>query len=99
MLDIDSSIVNETDLAGPLVFILALGSLLLLSGKMHFGYIYGISIFAVLMMWSLLALMSPKQGPSYGTVASILGYSRDEVFDHQSFLSKLLTIQGLSSLF
>jgi len=71
---IDGSIVNETDLAGPLVFVIALASLLLLSGKMHFGYIYGISIFAVLMMWGLLTLMSPQTGPSSGCVASILGY-------------------------
>merc|ERR1719454_2793021 len=71
---ISQEIVNETDLAGPLVFIVALGSMLLLSGKMHFGYIYGISIFAVLLMWGLLKMMAPKDGPSSGCVASILGY-------------------------
>ena len=48
LISVDQSVVNETDLAGPLVIIIALGSMLLLSGKMHFGYIYGISIFAVL---------------------------------------------------
>ena len=48
LIGVDQSVVNETDLAGPLVIILALGSMLLLTGKMHFGYIYGISIFAVL---------------------------------------------------
>merc|ERR1719454_2621377 len=51
---ISQEVVNEADLAGPVVFICALGSMLLLSGKMHFGYIYGISVFANVMMWLLL---------------------------------------------
>jgi len=71
---IQQDVVNETDLAGPLVFICALGSMLLLSGKMHFGYIYGISVFAVVMMYFLLKFMAPNAGPSFGTVTSILGY-------------------------
>lgn len=37
---ISQDVVNETDLAGPLVFVFTLASMLLLSGKMHFGYIY-----------------------------------------------------------
>ncbi|TMS13987.1 Protein YIPF5 [Larimichthys crocea] len=39
----DGSIMNETDLAGPMVFCLAFGATLLLSGKIQFGYVYGIS--------------------------------------------------------
>ena len=34
-------ILDDTDLAGPLCFCLLLGACLLLSGKVHFGYIYG----------------------------------------------------------
>lgn len=74
MRNINQDIVNETDLAGPLVFAFGLASCLLLAGKMHFGYIYGISVFAVLMMWLLLKMMAPNEGPSFGTVTSILGY-------------------------
>jgi len=74
MRNINQEIVNETDLAGPLVFAFGLASCLLLAGKMHFGYIYGISVFAVLMMWLLLKMMAPNEGPSFGTVTSILGY-------------------------
>lgn len=85
LIGVDQSVVNETDLAGPLVIILALGSMLLLTGKMHFGYIYGISIFAVLLMWGLLKMMAPEAGPSSGCVASILGYC-------------LLPIVGLSAI-
>ena len=71
---IDSEIVNETDLTGPLIFAFALASCLLLSGKVHFGYIYGISVFSIILMWCLLVLMAPQEGPAWGTVASILGY-------------------------
>jgi len=90
---IDQSIVNETDLAGPLVFIVALGSLLLLSGKMHFGYIYGISIFAVLLMWGLLKMMAPQEGPSSGCVASILGYCMLPIVG-LSAISIIFSLQG-----
>ena len=37
-----TDVAGDADLAGPLVFCLAFGSLLLLSGKIHFNYIYGI---------------------------------------------------------
>jgi len=94
---IDQSVVNETDLAGPLVFIVALGSLLLLSGKMHFGYIYGISIFACLMMYGLLKMMAPQEGPSSGTVASILGYCLLPIVV-LSAISILFSLQGTFGL-
>lgn len=35
---------NETDLAGPLLFCGAFGATLLLSGRMEFGYIYGVAM-------------------------------------------------------
>jgi hypothetical protein len=37
----DDGIMEDTDLAGPLCFCLLLGLALLLTGKVHFGYIYG----------------------------------------------------------
>ncbi|KAH9507854.1 Protein yipf5 [Bulinus truncatus] len=40
----DQSIMQDTDLAGPLVFCMAFGGSLLLAGKIHFGYIYGIGL-------------------------------------------------------
>ncbi|XP_074848805.1 protein YIPF7 isoform X4 [Carettochelys insculpta] len=69
----DGSIMNETDLTGPMVFCLALGATLLLAGKVHFGYVYGISALGCLGMHALLNLMSIP-GVSYGCVASVLGY-------------------------
>lgn len=40
----DANILKDSDLAGPLVFCLAFGCFLLLSGKVSFGYIYGIGV-------------------------------------------------------
>ncbi|XP_044254290.1 protein YIPF5 [Tribolium madens] len=64
---------QDTDLAGPLVFCLAFGGFLLLSGKVHFSYIYGIGVLGCLSMWALLSLMS-TQGVTIGTVVTVLGY-------------------------
>lgn len=94
---IEGSIVNETDLAGPLIFAFALGSTLLLSGKMHFGYIYGISLFAILMMYCLLYLMAPQEGPSWGTTASILGYCLLPIV-MLSTISILFSLQGVTGM-
>ncbi|CAM9444643.1 protein YIPF5 [Lampetra fluviatilis] len=69
----DGSIVNETDMAGPVVFCLAFGATLLLAGKVQFGYVYGISAIGCLAVFSLLNLMS-MTGVSFGCVASVLGY-------------------------
>ncbi|XP_014817791.1 PREDICTED: protein YIPF7 [Calidris pugnax] len=69
----DGSIMNETDLTGPMVFCLALGATLLLAGKVHFGYVYGMSAIGCLAMHALLNLMSVS-GVSHGCVASVLGY-------------------------
>ncbi|XP_026555415.1 protein YIPF7 [Pseudonaja textilis] len=70
----EAGIMNETDLAGPLVFCLALGSTWLLAGKVHFGYVYGSSVIGCLAIHALLNLMS-LAGVSHGCVASVLGYS------------------------
>ncbi|CAH1778165.1 unnamed protein product [Owenia fusiformis] len=69
----DSSIMNDTDLAGPLVFCLAFGGCLLLSGKIHFGYIYGIGVLGCLAMYGLLNMMS-MTGTSGACIVSVLGY-------------------------
>lgn len=70
-----SMIVEDADLAGPLVFMLALGGELLMTGKLHFGYIYGFGMFGVCTMTLILNLMTPKDAISVWTVASILGYA------------------------
>ncbi|XP_037652409.1 protein YIPF7 [Sebastes umbrosus] len=69
----DGSIMNETDLTGPILFCVALGVTLIMAGKAHFGYVYGISAAACIGMYILLSLMS-SLAVSYGCVASVLGY-------------------------
>ncbi|XP_007955969.1 protein YIPF7 [Orycteropus afer afer] len=69
----DGSIMNETDLAGPILFCLALGATLLMAGKFQFGYVYGLSAIGCIVIHALLNLMS-SSGVSYGCVASVLGY-------------------------
>ena len=70
-----SMIVEDADLAGPLLFALALGGELLMTGKLHFGYIYGFGLFGCMAMTLILNLMTPKEAISIWTVASILGYA------------------------
>jgi len=70
-----SMIVEDADLAGPLMFALALGGELLMTGKLHFGYIYGFGMFGCMTMTLILNLLSPKEAISVWTVTSILGYS------------------------
>jgi len=65
---------GDGDLAGPLVFCLAFGSLLLLSGKVHFNYIYGIGVLGCLAMYALLALMAVGKDVHFTVVVSVLGY-------------------------
>eukprot|EP00977_Amphora_coffeiformis_P021172 scaffold8927_cov176-Amphora_coffeaeformis.AAC.8 len=70
-----SLIVDDADLAGPAVFALALGGELLLTGKIHFGYIYGFGLSGCLAMTLLINLLSPEKPVSFWTIMSILGYS------------------------
>jgi hypothetical protein len=73
MRNTDASILQDTDLAGPVVFCIMFGFILLLSGKVHFGYIYGIGVMGCLAMYFLLNMMSVA-GVSLGIVVSVLGY-------------------------
>ena len=44
---------EKVDLTGPFVFCMALGSAMLMVGKVQFGYIYGIGAVGVIGMWLL----------------------------------------------
>lgn len=72
---VDHDLLADCDLTGPLVLALCLGMCLLLRGKVHFGYIYGLGITGCAAAYILLNLMN-SQGESidmYRTM-SILGY-------------------------
>lgn len=68
-----ADVAGDSDLAGPLVFCLAFGSLLLLVGKVHFNYIYGIGVLGCIAIYALLSLMA-MTAVSLTVVVSVLGY-------------------------
>nr|CAG8545773.1 4456_t:CDS:2 [Entrophospora candida] len=70
---IDKHIMDDTDLAGPLIYCLIFGVSLLLTGKAHFGYIYGVALLGWLSIYLILNLMSDLGIDIYRT-ASVLGY-------------------------
>ena len=72
--DLDESILTDGDLTGPLLFAMLLGTLMLLAGKVNFGYIYGLSVIGSVSVNVMLNLMSSKSIDMLHTV-SILGYS------------------------
>ncbi|XP_059471497.1 protein YIPF5 [Neocloeon triangulifer] len=88
----ESSVLQDTDMAGPLVFCLAFGSFLLLSGKVHFSYIYGIGVLGCMAMYALLTLMT-VDGTTLGAVVSVLGYCLLPMVG-LSGINVLLSLQG-----
>jgi len=74
--DGQGGVTSGADLAGPLFFVLVYGLLLLLSGKLHFGYIYGVGLFGTVTLHVLFKLMSNQPlNLQLLQTASILGYS------------------------
>ncbi|KAF1987271.1 putative Golgi membrane protein [Aulographum hederae CBS 113979] len=61
---IDQHIMDDSDLAGPILFFLLFGTFLLFSGKVHFGYIYGLALLGSTSLHTILSLMSPPVDPT-----------------------------------
>ena len=55
-----SAMGNDDDFAGPLLFCLTLGTIMLFKGKVQFGAIYGVFVSGWLGIWAVLNLMSAK---------------------------------------
>lgn len=70
---VDERIMDDADLAGPLLFIICFGIFLLFSGKPQFGYIYGVGLLGSASIYTLLNLMSERGIDAY-RVVSVLGY-------------------------
>lgn len=71
---IPPSVMDDTDLAGPLLYLFLYGLGLMLSGKVHFGYIYGVGVLGVGSIYLLLNMMSQQVGVDWALTASVLGY-------------------------
>uniref|UniRef100_K3WQV6 Protein YIPF n=1 Tax=Globisporangium ultimum (strain ATCC 200006 / CBS 805.95 / DAOM BR144) TaxID=431595 RepID=K3WQV6_GLOUD len=74
MKQINEHILDDADLAGPLVFCFLFGMCLLLAAKVHFGYIYGFGVISCLFMYLLMNLLSPERTIDIYRVCSVLGY-------------------------
>ncbi|EEQ29560.1 hypothetical protein McanMca71_007388 [Microsporum canis] len=61
---IDQHLMDDNDLYGALLYILLYGTFLLLSGKVFYGYIYGVAVFGSVIIHLILSLMSPTLDPS-----------------------------------
>jgi hypothetical protein len=85
---------NDSDLTGPLFFCILYGFLLLLSGKLYFGYIYGFSAFGCFGIYGVLNLVSDTEF-ELGRTCSILGYSMLPLI----FLSALGLLLNLNGIF
>lgn len=56
---IDQHLMDDSDLYGALLYIVLYGTFLLLSGKVFYGYIYGVAVFGTVSLHLILSLMSP----------------------------------------
>ncbi|TPX43794.1 hypothetical protein SeMB42_g03080 [Synchytrium endobioticum] len=92
----DKHIMDDSDLAGPLIFVFLCGGFLLLSGKIQFGYIYGIAMLGCVSLYIILNLMSETGIDGYRT-ASVLGYCLLPMVLLSS-ISVLLRLGGLVGL-
>jgi len=89
-----ADVIADQDLAGPLVFCLLFGASLLLHGKIHFGYIYGIALLGSVGMYALLNLMAEDdQSISFTCTVSVLGYCLLPMA-LLSMLAAVLSLQG-----
>lgn len=72
--NITSDIMADSDLAGPILYVLIFGTLLLLAGKVQFGYIYGVGLFGIVTLHYLFKLMSNEIQLDLLRSASVIGY-------------------------
>lgn len=73
--NLDEELLLQLDMSGPTVILLSLGCMLLLAGKIHFGYIYALSTCGSFGLYVLLNLMSQTEIIDLYRTLSILGYS------------------------
>lgn len=55
---------DDSDLYGAILYIVLYGTFLLLSGKVFYGYIYGVAVFGTIALHVILSLMSPAAPPT-----------------------------------
>lgn len=71
---IDQHLMDDSDITGPILFFLLFGTFLLFSGRVHFGYIYGLALLGSISLHWILSLMTPTTS-SHTTVSHPSGTS------------------------
>ncbi|KAI0275557.1 Yip1 domain-containing protein [Russula aff. rugulosa BPL654] len=90
---VNEHIMDDADLAGPLIFCFCFATFLLFSGKPQFGYIYGLALLGSISLYCLLNLMS-EQGIDAYRVLSVLGYCLLPMVGVGA-LSVIITLDGM----
>lgn len=72
---VDERLLEDPDMAGPFLYVIIFGSLLLLAGKVHFGAIYGFGTMGSIGIFAVLNLMSQNRDIDLYRTVSILGYA------------------------
>ncbi|XP_053972169.1 protein YIPF5-like [Hylaeus volcanicus] len=68
-------LLEDSDLAGPVIFYLAFAAFLsIATTKAYFGYVYGLAMISFIVMYILLSLMNINSNITLSAVASVLGY-------------------------
>ncbi|KAK8798745.1 hypothetical protein WA158_007829 [Blastocystis sp. Blastoise] len=71
---VSQDLLDDADLTGPVLFLFLLSSLLLLSGKIQYGYVFGFGLCGCFLMTLLLNLISTTNSVDLTHTTSILGY-------------------------
>lgn len=79
---IDQHLMDDSDLAGPVLFFLLFGTALLLSGAVHFGYIYGLALLGSVSLHMILSLMAPSDSAAPGVVGAPSYPGHQPTVDH-----------------
>lgn len=82
----------SSDVTGPLLILVLFSFLLVLQGKLHFGYIYLISLSSSFFLFLFLNLLT-QQGVTYAVCCNVMGYSMTPVVAF-SLLNFLLSWTG-----
>jgi hypothetical protein len=89
---------DDSDLAGPILFFLLFGTFLLFSGKVHFGYIYGLALLGSTSLHLILSLMSPPLSPTDPNSAALHDHAPSSQAGSSHHLSSTLTFARSASV-
>ncbi|MCJ1290339.1 Protein yipf5 [Xylographa carneopallida] len=99
---IDQHIMDDSDLFGPILFFLLFGFFLLFSGKVHFGYIYGLALVGAVSLHTIFSLMSnpllDTAHPSMTSPGMSMGMSSHSMHEQPEAMSTLTFFRSTSVL-